>query len=256
MTSSASGHEDDGPELTGRSVPAGDSSPSRLLLSQACDAVTSRTNADGGAVTLMAPSGARELVYASNAVAHYLDDIQFTAGLGPCLDAFSSGQPVLCPDLRRKEYEHRWLAFANDATAAGAAAVFTFPLRVASTVFGVLELYRTRAGDPTPDEYAAMERGADIVGQVVLTYFGAGEKSDGNGAEELSQDGHRRGIWDSEFSRPQINYAAGMVSVQLNVTFADALSAMRARAYLEQCSLTEIADDVVAHRTTFTQGET
>jgi hypothetical protein len=77
-----------------------------------------------------------------------------------------------------------------------------------------------------------------------LTYFAAE-------AEAKSADRQQNQILNSEFSRPQVNHAAGMVSVQLNTSIEDAMATMRSRAYLEHRSLTDIADDVVARRLIF-----
>jgi GAF domain-containing protein len=134
VSAGGSSHGDDGVDRRGSTM-----SP-QLLLDRTCSAVADSARADGVAVALMSVSGARELVYASTAVAQYLDDIQFTSGVGPCLDAFSSEQPVLCPNLRAPEFRERWLDFVDDASVAGAASVFAFPLVSGSTVFGSLEL--------------------------------------------------------------------------------------------------------------------
>lgn len=220
---------------------------SQLMLDRACGSVAASARADGIAVALMSVSGARELVYASTALAQYLDDIQFTSGVGPCLDAFTSEQPILCSDLRAPEFRERWLGFVDDAIAAGAASVFAFPLVSGSTVFGSLELYRTSTGDLDPAEHTATVRGAATIAHVVLTYFAA--EAEANSAEPA--DRRHNEVLNSEFSRPQVNHAAGMVSVQLNASIEDAMATMRSRAYLEHRSLTDIADDVVARRLSF-----
>ncbi|MFI8567040.1 GAF and ANTAR domain-containing protein [Rhodococcus sp. NPDC078407] len=220
----------------------------QLMLHRTCDAVAEDARVDGLAVALMSPSGARELVYASSALAQYLDDIQFTSGVGPCLDAFDTEQAVLCPDLNEPAVRQRWLGFTEDALDAGAASVFAFPLTSGNTVFGSLELYRTHTGDLTEPEHHAAVRGSATIAHVLLTYFAASEKaSDGTHISAREQNE----VFTSEFSRPQVNHAAGMVSVQLGVDIDDAMATMRSRAYLEHRSLADIADDVVARRLSF-----
>lgn len=222
-------------------------------LADACGVTVSEVGAAGIAVTVMARKGARELVYASNARAQYIDEIQFTAGVGPCLDAFSSGHEIMCPDLRDDEFRHRWLDFVDDAHGAGVAAVFAFPLRGGATIFGVYEVYRAEAGQPTPAELEAMHRGADTAAHLVLDYFASADARSGEDEDRHSLDpnGERRHIWDSRFSRPQINYAVGMISVQLDIGTRDALATLRARAFLDHRSLAEVADDIVSRHIVF-----
>ena len=220
----------------------------QLMLHRTCTAVTEDARVDGLAVALMSPSGARELVYASSALAQYLDDIQFTSGVGPCLDAFTSERPVLCPALNEPAVRQRWLGFTEDAIEAGAAGVFAFPLMSGTTVFGSLELYRTRAGNLTEQEYDDAVRGSATIAHVLLTYFAASEKASA-GTDFSARE--QNTVFTSEFARPQVNHAAGMVSVQLGVDIDDAMATMRSRAYLEHRSLADIADDVVARRLSF-----
>ncbi|MBX5331053.1 GAF and ANTAR domain-containing protein [Rhodococcus fascians] len=224
----------------------------QLMLHRTCDAVTVGARVDGLAVALMSASGARELVYASSALAQYLDDIQFTSGVGPCLDAFTSEQPVLCPVLNEPAVRERWLGFTEDAVEAGAAGVFAFPLISGTTVFGSLELYRTSTGNLSESEHESAVRGAATIAHLLLTHFAASQQ--GVAEDDVSARSQNT-VFDSEFSRPQVNHAAGMVSVQLDVSIDDAMATMRSRAYLEHRSLADIADDVLARRLVFDESD-
>ncbi|MBY4251593.1 GAF and ANTAR domain-containing protein [Rhodococcus fascians] len=117
-----------------------------------------------------------------------------------------------------------------------------------TTVFGSLELYRTRTGDLTESEHESAVRGAATIAHLLLTHFAASEQ--GVADDDVSARSQNT-VFDSEFSRPQVNHAAGMVSVQLDVNIDDAMATMRSRAYLEHRSLADIADDVVARRLVF-----
>ena len=72
-----------------------------------------------------------------------------TLGEGPCLDAATSGGPVLASDLAGGESGRRWPVFALAARQAGAAAIFAFPLQIGAIRAGVLGLYRERPGPLT-----------------------------------------------------------------------------------------------------------
>ena len=95
----------------------------------------------GVGLALMTPKGPAGTVAATDGAALELEELQFTLGEGPCVDASSSGRPVLQPDLAATG-PHRWPVFAGGALAAGVAAVFAFPLRVGAIHVGVLDLYR------------------------------------------------------------------------------------------------------------------
>ncbi|WP_338890148.1 ANTAR domain-containing protein [Rhodococcus sovatensis] len=242
MTPAASG-DDRERQGDDSAVSAVGTSP-QLFLARTALAVTSGARVDGAAIAVMSTGGARELVFVSNALAQYLDDIQFTAGVGPCLDAFNSGTPVLCPDLKLEQYHEKWLGFTEDAMAIGATGVFAFPLNGGSTVFGSLELYRESASDLSTDEHAAAVRGADTIARLLLADYAVID-----GSPPGREDDGR--IWNSDLSRPQVNHAAGVVSVQLNISIDDAMATMRSRAYSDHRTLSDVADDVVARRLVF-----
>ena len=82
-------------------------------------------------------------IAASDERASLVVDLQFTSGEGPTIDAHHSGRSVLEPELAATT---RWPAFAPEAVAAGAAAVFALPLQVGGARFGALTLYRDRPG--------------------------------------------------------------------------------------------------------------
>jgi hypothetical protein len=65
-----------------------------------------------------------------------------------------------------------------------------------------------------------------------------------------SQDGYPV-VDELSDSRPEIHQATGMISVQLGVGIAEALSRLRARAFAQGCPLSELAADVVARRRRF-----
>src|SRR5215218_1432824 len=99
----------------------------------------------GVGLALMTAKGPAGTVAATDGAALELEELQFSLGEGPCVDASRSGRPVLQPDLARTA-PLRWPAFAGGALQAGIRAVFAFPLRVGAIRVGVLDLYRDSAG--------------------------------------------------------------------------------------------------------------
>ena len=108
-----------------------------------------RLPVDGIAIGVRAGPDTAQLVYASDPVSTALDNLQFTLGEGPCVDAYQHGRPVLVPDLDDPEAVGRWPGFSRDAAAAGAAAVFAFPMHIGATSFGTVELHRYSPGTLT-----------------------------------------------------------------------------------------------------------
>src|ERR1700712_3310236 len=93
---------------------------------------------DGAAITVRGSLTSNELLHATGPVITTLDDKQFVLGEGPCRDAYRDRQPVLEPDTGSDSATARWPGFAREAAAAGAAAVFAFPLQIGAVPFGIL----------------------------------------------------------------------------------------------------------------------
>jgi hypothetical protein len=184
----------------------------------------------GVGLALMSEEGPAGTVTATDGAALQLEELQFTLGEGPCVDASETGRPVLQPDLARTA-PLRWPAFAEGALDAGVRAVFAFPLRVGAIRVGVLNLYRDRAGPLSADELAEALSFADAATLVLLT---GDAGSAGAGSLPALDD------------RAEVHQATGMVSVQAAVGLAEALILLRARAFAEQQALGELARDVLS----------
>jgi hypothetical protein len=216
-----------------------------------CDAVVRLTGADGAAVAVFAPSRTRELVYASDAVAQQVDELQFTLGEGPCLDAYREGLPQLCPRLDAGPQLTRWPGFCSAAGELGARAVFAFPVRAAARSLGVLELYRLTAGELEPEQHDSASVCADTIGETLLSNWGAHvartvDAVSAGGAESSGANEVLRS--DNEFSRAAVYVASGMVAVQLGVSADEGLDWLRAYTFSHGRSITDVAADVVGRR--------
>src|SRR5580693_186493 len=110
-------------------------------LCQVCVGVSGMT---GASITLMTERTS-VCVGTTNEISALLEDLQFTLGEGPGVDAYAEEQPVLEPDLAHPRTA-RWPAFAPPAVHAGARAVFSFPLSLDSVHLGALNLYRDTPG--------------------------------------------------------------------------------------------------------------
>ena len=103
----------------------------------------------------------------TNEVSALIEDLQYTLGEGPCVDAYRHDQVVLEPDLANPAVA-RWSAFSPPALGAGVRAVFGFPFRMGGARLGAVNLYRDRPGPLTDDQHADALVMADVVATWVL----------------------------------------------------------------------------------------
>jgi len=173
---------------------------------------------------------------ASDGVSQLIEELQYTLGEGPCVDAYRKDEVVGEPDLA-DPVTRRWLAFSPPALRAGARAVFGFPLRVGTVRLGALNLYRDWPGPLTGDQHADALVVADVAARWVLEAQ-AGAPFDAVAGElEISADFHF-----------VVHNTAGMVSVQERISVTEALIRLRAFAFSNDRLLAEVAEDVVARR--------
>lgn len=191
---------------------------------------------DGAGVMLMSGDIPRGTLCSTNAVSHLIEELQYTLGEGPCVDAYQHDQVVSEPDLAEPETT-RWPAFTPPALEAGVRAVYGFPMRVGTIRLGALNLYRMRASSLTDDEEADALVIAEVAARWVLEAQ-AGSPPEVIPTElEIGADFH--------FA---VHNAAGMISVQLGVSIAEALIRLRAHAFGTDRLIGDVALDVINRR--------
>lgn len=202
-------------------------------LGQICASVTGMT---GAGLMLMSGDAPRGSVATTDAVSTLIEDLQFELGEGPCVDAYRKDRPVLEPDLADPAVP-RWVAFTPPAVAAGARAVFGFPLQVGAARLGALNLYSTSPGSLTDDQHADALVMADVAAEALLMMQASAPP--GALAAELEAGSNFQHV---------VHQASGMVAAQLEVSVAQALIRLRGHAFGHGRPLTEVAEDVVARR--------
>ncbi|MDQ1426382.1 MAG: hypothetical protein QOD72_3880 [Acidimicrobiaceae bacterium] len=208
--------------------------PARL-----CEVAAEVVGVTGSGVMLMSGDVPRGSVCSSNDVSTLIEDLQYTLGEGPCVDAYHQDRPVLEPNLADPATP-RWLGFTPPAVAAGARAIFGFPLQVGAVRLGALNLYRDARGPLTDDQHADALVMAGVVARAVLdmqAHAAAGALDAG-----LESGGDFRFV---------VHQAAGMVSVQLGVGVGEAFIRLRAYAFSNERPLTEVAESVVSRQLRF-----
>ena len=198
----------------------------------------------GAGIMLMSGDVPQGTVCTTDDVSALMEQLQYTLGEGPCVDAYNHDRPVLEPDLANPA-RPRWTAFAGPVIAAGVGAVFGFPLQVGAVRLGALNLYRAYPGPLSDEEHADALVMADVSAAAVLMM--QANAPPGKLAEELETG--------SEF-RYVVHQAAGMVAAQLEVTIAQAMIRLRGYSFGNDRPLTEVAQDVVTRRLRFSpEGE-
>ena len=204
------------------------------LASRLCHLCSEELHVAGAGVMVMDGDALPATLCATDGVATRVEDLHFTLGEGPGIDAHRGGTAVVEPDMARPR-RARWPAFAPAALDAGAAALFAFPLRVGGVRLGALTLHQACPGRLSDRNYADALAVADLLLRIVLA-----RQADAPPGILAG------GLLDLSDSRAEVHQASGMVSVQLGVSVAEALVRLRGHAYAEGRTLAAVAADVVA----------
>ncbi|MCG6494242.1 GAF and ANTAR domain-containing protein [Kitasatospora sp. A2-31] len=222
--------------------------PGRSALAERlCAACVEALTVEAAAIVLMADTGHRAGMWASDPRARRLEERQFSLGEGPGVTAFRGRRPVAVADLLSTD-EVRWPVLMADLAAAGPDAgrlrsVYASPLHLGSAGIGVLSLYRSRPGMPGPEEIAHFQVAATSVTLAIVGSF-LGPTGD---------DTARSWLDEPPLNGVEVDQAVGMVMVQLKVPAGEALDRLRAHAFTRGREVEAVAHDVVQRRLRFTE---
>jgi len=212
------------------------------LAGRICQACVAGLDIDGASISLLTASVSRETLWATDATAELLEDLQFTLNEGACMEAATTGNPVLVPDLHHSAQAARWPIFAAAvAEQTSVAALFALPLQWGAVNVGVLDMYRTAPGGLSTTQWRDALAATDLAALIML-----GRRTD------PGKDGGGGWLDPALGHRAEIHQATGMVLVQLGISATDALARLRAHAFVHQRLLIDVACDVVARRLVFT----
>lgn len=216
----------------------------RGLAERVCRACVVVLGVDGAAISLFTAGNSRETLWASDATAELLEDLQFSLGEGACVQAAVTGRAVVIADLHHSSEANRWPVFAAAVRErSDVVALFAVPLRWGTVTVGVLDLYRTESGTlsdtQVQDVIAAMRTTAWMLLPLYISL------------------GHPHGDLDwlerAPCGRREIHCAAGIAMFNLDCGATEALARMRAYAFAERRMLGAVAHDMVARRLPVTQ---
>lgn len=186
---------------------------------------------DGAGVWLGNPDTTLGLVTATDARVNRVEARQLALEDGPCLDAFLTGEQVVCDDLST---ERRWPAFTGMALENGYHAVAGLPMPVDLQPIGALNLYRSSASPWLPEELEAAQLLADMAtGYVVNVRNLDASRSLG---EQLTH---------ALDSRVVIEQAKGLIAGRHDIELDEAFGLLRTQARRERRSLHDLCREVL-----------
>lgn len=204
-----------------------------------CHVSVDLTGATGAGLMLMSGETQRGSICTTDDVSALLERLQFELGEGPCVDACRLDRPVAEPDLAAPRIT-RWMAFTPPAVAAGARAVFGFPLQVGAVRLGALNLYCDEARPLTDGQHRDALLMASVAAHTVLAIQA------GAPAGQLAA-----GLEAGAEFQYVVHQASGMVAAQLEVSVGQALVRLRAHAFGNDRHLVDVARAVVARTLRF-----
>lgn len=215
-----------------------------------CHACVDLLGVDGASVSLVHQGASQGTFGSSGALSRRLEELQFTLGEGPCLDAVREATPVLVPDLADPG-EQRWPAFTRAVLESGVRAVFALPVSVANAQIGSLDLFRLASGQLPERHLTAALVAARLAAAVLVDLMTAPLDWQAAG------DGAQGGPWDqlASLERVEVYQATGMIVAALDVDPTEALLLLRAYAYARGLTASQVAWAVVERRLIPAPGE-
>ena len=202
-----------------------------------CEVAAEIIGVTGAGVMVLEDDAPQASICTTGPVSALIEELQYTLGEGPCIDAHRTGKTIAEPNLAAPA-ALRWPAFTPQILDAGARAIFGFPVRIGAARIGALNVYRDRPGRLDDEQHADALVMADVIASTLLTFQAHADP--GALAVELNTDTYA-----------VVNQAAGMVSIQTDVGVGDALALLRSYAFGANRSLIEVAHEVVARKLRF-----
>lgn len=163
---------------------------------------------------------------ASSENARIFELFEIQAEVGPCVDCFHNGQPVINASLSSS----RWPHLPEAAAAAGFASVHALPLRLRGEVVGALNLLHAENRRLTEADQHVAQALADISTISILSQRSLQEQ------ETLATQ-----LQNALTSRIVIEQAKGVLAAQLDLAMDEAYEALRDHARSHQQRLSDVA---------------
>jgi hypothetical protein len=206
-----------------------------------CGASVVLFGVDAVAISLVFDGANVGTLGASGAMARRYDELQFTLGEGPCLDAVTHRAPVMVVDLSDPG-EIRWPAYGPAMLAHQIRSVYAMPVVLAGEYVGALDLFHSNPMVLGTDQLVGATLAAELAQLPLLDLVGedlqaAVNDPDSDAWTELNT-----------LARAEVGQATGMLMAQLNINAPEALVRLRAHAYASGRGATDVARDILDRR--------
>ncbi len=186
-------------------------------------------------ILLADAEGHLRAVAASSEQAHLLELFQLQNDEGPCMEAFSTGVPVIHTELNSAI--EQWPRFSPHAIRAGYHSVYAIPLRLRGDIIGALNLFRSERGSLADGDIDLARAFADLASITILQAQEATEARRRDAQLQYALD-----------SRIIIEQAKGMLAEHAHIDMPTAFDHIRARARNTNTKLTDLAAHIVDRR--------
>lgn len=220
--------------------------PDASLPERLCARARETLGMDAVAVTLLSLPDHRSVVYATDEQVMLVEDVQFTSGDGPVVEAFRHSRAVLVPDLQAEALS-RWPLFGEASRHAPRySGAFAFPLVAdLAAPIGVMTMY---SHGPRPLDAAGVAEAQTIAHAMTLAVLHMPQHPP-EGLDEGTVPGTRDRLLAEWAGAEQVVFqAVGMVIAVLRIEPDEALARLRAHAFATGSTLDEIAMAVVERR--------
>ncbi len=192
---------------------------------------------DAGEAGLMLADdeGLLHLAASSSHEMRLLELLEIQHAEGPCPEAFHSGVPVQCGDLR--DATERWPTFAPAALAAGFRSADALPMRLRDETIGALNMLRIEPGPLAEADVVAAQALTDVATIGILHHRAASE------SHLLSEQ-----LQYALSSRVVIEQAKGAVAQKLSVDTNQAFDALRSYSRAHNRRLVDTASAIISRQ--------
>lgn len=188
-------------------------------------------SADAGGLLVADGDTGLQLLGATSHQVSELELYQAQIVEGPCVEAWSTG--VETSAVGREEITSRWERFGPAMVEAGFQGVFAVPIHWHDKPMGALNLFRSSATEPTPEEKLLVRAFADLATVVIVhTDHIAAETAIERGRAALA-------------SRTLVEQAKGVLSQQHHLDMAAAYQKLKKNSVAENLTLTAMATAII-----------
>ncbi len=204
------------------------------LLTDLTERCAALLDVSAAGLLLVDPLEQLRLLAATSEQARELELFQLQADEGPCVDCFSSGQPVSIADLHIAA--RRWPRFVPAALDAGFVSVHAVPMRAAGIVLGALGLFGSTTGGLSQSDLLVGQTLAHVASVAILQ------------EHPHTPDTVMPRLRSALASRVVVEQAKGFLRESLDVSVADAFRLLRTYAHTTGQHLTDLAQRLMIDR--------